>query len=502
VCFKTLAGENSSSETSILKPNTHPNSSRPNIIFILSDDHRWDCFGAMGNRQIVTPNLDALAKSGIVFTHGTVAVPQCCPSRAALLTGLFSPQNGYYSNKNCTKAAERGFAAPTAMTLLQKSGYHTCLVGKWHLKPEPWKVGFDEIRAWMPHGADTYENPKLAFGKKVKVKEVVGHVTEIFSDEAIHFLRDYVKEPAKQPFFLWLAYTAPHTPQKPVPHPFNDLYTHLKRDHRPPGFPADVAKPGPWAQYYAAITHLDEHVGRVLKEVKDQGLEENTVIVFLGDNGWMMGSHGRYGKNLPDDESTRVPFIVRAPQKWQGWSGSSNALVSSVDLAPTWLALAGVPIPETWPGSSMVSLLKDQTPKIPFRPYSFSLFKDEKEFCGSAFRMVRTQDYKYILRPKRTEKELKALRKKLAKVEDEKDRKMPNLNYEQVFDLRNDPHELKDIADESASSEKLHELRALLRGELIRTQDPAVRWFNTSTTVEQKHAVEDDADFDAEEWTE
>ena len=454
-----------------------PAPARPNIVFILTDDHRWDGFGASGNREIVTPNIDALARDGIVFRHGTVGVPQCCPSRAAILTGQYPPANGYFSNKTWTRDAEKGFDAPTIAEVLQQAGYHTAVIGKWHIKPTPWRVGFDEVRVWMPQGADAYVDAKLAKGKSSKTREVEGHVTEIFSTDAVAFLREQSRTAQVKPFFLWLAYTAPHTPQKPVPQHCCDPYQALGRSHRPPGFPPDVERPGPWAQYYSAITHLDEQVGRVLKELKEGGLDENTLIVFLGDNGWMMGSHGRFGKNLPQDESTRVPFIVRAPRTLQKWSGTSEALVSSMDLAPTWADAAGASV-EGFAGSTLLALLKDA--KAPFRDYSLSLFEDEEEFPGFAFRMLRTKDFKYLLRPVRDPKDFKKLKKKLEETAEDKPetRKVPDFDHEQLFDLRSDPHELKNIAPFAGSSDILREMRAKMRAELIRTNDPAVKWLS------------------------
>jgi arylsulfatase A-like enzyme len=293
---------------------------RPNIVFILSDDHRWDGLGAAGNAEIRTPHLDRFCGQAVHFINGAVAVPQCCPSRAVLLTGLFPHQNGYFSNKSWTKDAGNGFSRPTAIELLRDAGYETALIGKWHIRPPPWKVGFSEVRTWMPQGADAYVDAKLAKGKSDKVDEFSGHVTEVFSTDAIRFLRKREETP-EQPFFLWLAYTAPHTPQKPVPERCCEPYYRLPAAHCPPGFPEGEKKTGPWAQYYGAITHLDEQLGRVLEAIDGGVLKENTVVIFLGDNGWMMGSHGRFGKNLPDDESTRVPFGWRRASicRRRGW---------------------------------------------------------------------------------------------------------------------------------------------------------------------------------------
>jgi arylsulfatase A-like enzyme len=469
--------------TSRAEHETRP--SRPNIVFILSDDHRWDGLRAAGNKAIVTPHLDKLCKDSVLFTHGVVAAPQCCPSRAVLLTGLYPHQNGCYSNKLWSKDAERGFGEPTVVELLRDAGYQTTLIGKWHLKPLPWKCGFNEIRRWMPQGADSYEDAKLARGRSDEVKESRGHVTEIFSDDAVAYLNERAKAKGDaQPFFLWLAYTAPHTPQRPVPQSCRAPYANLPRDHCPPGFPPQAEsndfKSGPWAQYYSAITHLDQQVGRVLQAIDDNGLRENTVVVFLGDNGWMMGSHGRFGKMLPEDESSRVPFIVRAPAPLQGWAGASGAMASSIDLPVTWLALAGAPVPETFAGSSLLPLLADPKPKEVFRDTAFFQFEDEKNWPGLAYRAARTADWKYVLRPTRPAKELKSLKKKLLEREEEKEnRKMPNLETEQLFDLRNDPHELHDVAAAPQAAAALRDMRERLRQELERTADPALKWLKT-----------------------
>ncbi|HYG75453.1 MAG TPA: sulfatase-like hydrolase/transferase [Planctomycetota bacterium] len=465
---------------------------QPNILFILSDDHRFDCIGNAGNRDIVTPNLDSLAKDGILFTHATVCTPLCSPSRASLLMGQLPHQHGYFSNKNWNREAKKGFRDPTAMELLVRSGYHTALIGKWHLDPEPWKVGFTEIRTWMPQGADEYINPKLARGNRDKVKEVRGHVTEIFTDDAVEFLEAHARASrsqelrAKSPFFLWLSYTAPHTPQKPVPEHIRELYKNLPPGNRPPGFPPGEKKTGPWAQYYGAISHLDEQVGRVLKALDESGLRENTVVIFLGDNGWLMGSHGRHGKIVPEDESIRVPLIVRAPAAFMSWTGKSPALVSSIDLSATWLELAGAPQPEDWPSRSFLPLLKDQ--RAPFRDDIYCEFEDEEDWEGNAYRLVRTHSFKYVLRPPRNEKELKSLHKKFKKMEEEKkDRKAPDLARERLFDLKSDPFELRDLSTAPEAQPALNAMRERLKAWMEKTNDPAAAWLAQEMDSTQSH---------------
>ena len=449
--------------------------SRPNILFILSDDQRWDALGAENNTAIQTPNLDALAKSGVLFRQASVVVSLCCPSRAALLTGLLPHQSGYYSNKMWTIDAGNGFTQPTAVELLRRSGYHTCLVGKWHIKPAPWRCGFDEVRMWMPHGADKYVNAELAHGKSEKINETPGHVSDLFTTDAVAFLKDQARSGAQQPFFMWLAYTEPHSPMKPVPERCCEPYKTLSAEHTPPGFPPDERAGDSWAKYYSAITHLDEQCGIVLKTLAESGLADNTVVVYLSDNGWLMGSHGYYGKMVPMEESVRVPLIIKAPPALQKWTGISDALVASTDLTATWLAIAGVTVPPDCPGESMLPLLASPAPKPAFRDDLFCEFEDEITAPGYAFRSIRTQDWKYILRPHRAGKAFKKMEEKFEEAAEEKrTHKAPVMDEEQLFDLKNDPFEFHDLIHDPAAKEALRIMRLRLEGWMRRTDDPAL----------------------------
>ena len=458
-----------------------------NIVFILTDDQRFDALGAVGNTDIHTPNLDKFAASGVVFTHATVVCPMCAPSRAAMLTGLTTHQDGYYSNKAWSKDVDHQFRTTTALQYLEQNGYRTTLIGKWHVTEEPWRCGVTETRVWMPHGGDAYENPKLAHGASSKIKEVAGHVTEIFTRDAVSFLNESAQRrnhsidqgQAPAPFFLWLAYTAPHTPQKPVPQRAHEPYLTMAADRRPPGFPPAETTVAPWEQYYSAITHLDEQIGLVLKAIDDNGFRDNTMVVFFSDNGWMMGSHGYFGKIIPEDESIRVPLVIRAPAGTMGWIGKTDALASSLDLPPTWLSAAGIKVPESWPGRSLLPLLRDQTPATPFRDDVFCEFEEEKNWPGLSFRVVRTHDWKYVLRPPLTGKDMKSLTKYFAKdMEKHPTRKPPELEHEQLFDLKNDPYELHDVIGSPDAQAAVKDLRARMQAWMEQTRDPAIKWLN------------------------
>ena len=337
-----------------LSPTAAQADKRPNIVFIISDDQRWDTLGAAGNTAIHTPVLDRLAREGVYFRQATVHIPQCAPNRATLLTGLPPHRHGYYSNQVQRPDVQtpNGFKkTPLLPGLLRDAGYRTVLVGKWHVKPDPWNCGFSDVRTWLPGGSARYRDVPLAHGNTRGRTVEAGFTNQVFANNAVAFLNS--GEAKQKPFFLWLALTAPHLPMGPNPPRIQKLYANkTEADLLPPGFPKDTpAKGGNWIRYYEAISHLDEQTGRVLDALAAQKLADNTVVVFVGDNGYMMGSRGLNGKVVPYDESVRVPLLVRAPMMTRaasggGPKGATDAPVSSLDLPPTFLRLAGVTPPK------------------------------------------------------------------------------------------------------------------------------------------------------------
>jgi arylsulfatase A-like enzyme len=345
---------------------------RPNIVFIISDDHRWDALGAAGNTKIRTPVLDRLAREGVYFRQATVHVSQCAPSRATLLTGLSPHQSGYHANnflRPDMQWADR-FAVPTLPALLREAGYQTVLVGKWHIAPDPWLAGFTDIRTWLPEGASSYTDSRLAKGNSRRKEIRKGFTNGIFADDAVEFLNSAAAK--EKPFLLWLASTIPHSPYQPNPSHIEHLYEGEETaDTHPPSFPKDtplklglegspeVATAPGLRKYYESVSYLDELVGRVLATLEKQGLAENTVVVFLGDNGLMAGSRGLRGKVVPWEESVRVPLIIRAP-KLAAVKGRSDVPASSLDIPVTLLALAGVTPPKEWAGRDLRPVLAGQ----------------------------------------------------------------------------------------------------------------------------------------------
>jgi N-acetylglucosamine-6-sulfatase len=435
---------------------------QPNIVFIISDDHRWDALGAAGNKEIKTPVLDKLAREGIYFRQAIIYVSMCAPSRAVLLTGLSPHQNGYYANnfvRDDLQWADR-FTVPTMPGLLQKAGYQTVLVGKWHLVTDPWLTGFSDVRTWLPDGASSYIDSRLAKGNSRKKEKITGFTNGIFTDDAITFLSSGAAK--EKPFLLWFASTIPHSPFKPNPSHFEHMYEEEKdHDIIPPAFPShhtvalgqegtvgDSVAPK-MINYYQSVSHLDSLVGRITATLEKEGLAENTIVIFMGDNGLMAGSRNIKGKVVPWEESLRVPLIIKAP-KLATIKGVSNVPVSSLDISATILSMAGISVPKEWSGRNLMPVLKGS--KTHGINYALSQWADTQgQFRHYTHRLVRTPKYKLI----RWDKPYKP---------------------DEMYDLVADPHETKNIINEPSIRTERDKLLGWLFAGMKRTNDPALYW--------------------------
>lgn len=341
---------------------------RPNFLFILTDQQRFDALGASGNRHVRTPNLDRLTSDGVRFAHCYVAQAVCSPSRASIFSGLFPTSHGVRENIYGVDDVTSSDAYNMRVIwpdLLRKAGYHTGYIGKWHLG-EKAPACFDE---WQ--GFNSLEPHWM--GEPHKSKYRVEHE----ADQAI----DFLKRNQGKPFALCLSHYPPHTPYT-APKQFADLYE--KTPLRP-------------KEYYGAVSAIDHHVGRVLSALGDLGLARSTVVIFTSDHGDHFGARpGNPHKRGAYDECARVPLIFR----WPGFVREqvSSELVSNVDLMPTILELASVGVPRGLHGASLVPLLRGESPS-----WRGAVCIQNREDAGDGgerveSRGVRTRDLKLILR--------------------------------------------------------------------------------------------------------
>ena len=383
----------------------------PNILFIFSDDLAFQAISAYGEKRqlLQTPNMDRIAREGIRFDRCLVTNSICGPSRATILTGKYSHMNGFYNNSNSTFDSKQ----QTYPKILQKSGYSTAIVGKWHLVTDP--VGFDHWQI-LPGQGVYYNPPMIRNGEKVKES---GYTTDVITDRSIEWLKNRDKT---KPFMLMAQHKAPHREWSPAirhlgwdkdriyPEPetlFDDFagrskavsdhdmgiegtFTDLDVKLKTPGgmTPEQLAE---WNAYYeprneayrkaaptgkdlvrwrynrymhdylGCVKAVDESVGKLLDYLDQEGLAENTIVVCTSDQGFYLGEHGWFDKRWIFEESVRSPMLVRWPGKTKPGTVSKD-IVSLLDVAQTFLDAAGQPIPADMQGRSLVPLLKGERP--------------------------------------------------------------------------------------------------------------------------------------------
>ena len=406
---------------------------RPNILFLFTDDQRFDTIRALGNEEIITPNMDRFVRNGTTFTNayimGSMSGAVCKPSRAMLLSG-----------KNLFDLVDKGGTIPPEHRMLPEifrdNGYITFGTGKWHNGREAYARSFTTgANIFFGGMSDHYRVPIRDFNaagkypKETKYYREGKHSSELFSDAAIDFLRNYKDE---RPFFVYVSYTAPHDPRT-APKKYHDMYDPEKialpknfmaehpfdngemriRDEKLaswPRTPEEVRRH--IADYYAMITHVDAEIGRVLEALEKTGQAENTIIIFSGDNGLAVGRHGLMGKQNLYEHSVHVPLIISGCGIPKG--KKRDALCYVHDIYPTLCELVGVSIPASVKSKSLAGVIRDPKKKV-----GDTLFFAYKNFQ----RGIRDERYKlilYFVKGKRTT---------------------------QLFNLQADPWELKNLAD-------------------------------------------------------
>ncbi len=413
---------------------------RPNIVFIISDDHHYQCLGAAGNPNVQTPNLDKLASRGVNFANANISTPQCAPSRGVLLSGLESYQTGLDCNSHLAFLRNQ---RPTIVEQMRQGGYETSLAGKWHIQPSPAECGFSKAPLWKQPAAGPYRDPLLRRGIDGKDEKVSGHITDLFTDAAIEVVRS-----AKQPYLLWLAYTAPHTPWS-VDDKYRQLYAGKGDKLAPPAHPPGGSR-FDWETYYAVITHLDEAVGRLIVALESSGQWRKTLVVFLGDNGYLCGTKGLQGKVEAWEESIRVPMIVSGGLT-RG-RGRLDAPVASVDLPATFLDFARVKPAGALAGVSLRGEIETAKSR---RTESFAAWDDGRPEAllvpraVEPYRTVRTRTHKLIVWKS---------------------------GKQMLFDLVSDSGESNDLSTAASQSNTLRQLREKLVRRMRATSDPALAW--------------------------
>lgn len=365
---------------------------RPNILLLMPDQYRGTDLGVMGNPDVQTPNMDRLAAEGALIRQTYANSPVCCPARGTLLTGRYGHQHGVDVNDAPLPDDARSIAE-----ILREQGYRTGFVGKWHLEggirlpgfvePGPRRQGFDFWAANIC--THNYWNMQY-FRDDPEPIDMPGYSAQTFTDEAIEF----IAQDPETPFLCYLQWGPPHNPYT-APPAYMNLYDpegiHMRdnwQDEVRLGSRNDIAG------YYAAITFLDDEIGRILQVLEETGQAENTVILLTSDHGDMLGSQGTYLKRKPWEESIQVPGVLRYPAAVPAGL-EPDILLSHVDVVPTLLGLAGVdPEPQMTGRDLSPALLGEAQTDAPKSVYLQSYTETERGE-HPAWRGVRTARYTY-----------------------------------------------------------------------------------------------------------
>ncbi len=437
---------------------------RPNIIVVLVDDLRWDEIGCAGHPVVRTPNIDRVAREGVRFRNAFTTSPLCSPARACLLTGQYAHHHGIVDNTDRSKQSHRLITFPR---LLQEKGYETGYVGKWHMgNDDTARPGFNY---WVSmKGQGTSKDPKINLnGQRIKQS---GHTTDVLN----RYAEEFVRQKRNKPFCLYLAHKALHPEltqyddgsisdpnaakfipadrhhawytNAPIPRRLNVTDSlqgkpALLRSIDNPALPlaergtADETIRDRWRMLAAC----DEGVGQLFTALEQTGQLDNTVFVFTSDHGYWYGEHGlSVERRLAYEEAIRIPLLVRYPASFPG-GGIVDEIALCIDLAPTLLELAGTTIPSSLDGHSLSSLLRGETPSEWRKSFLIEYYTDTvfPRIQNMGYRALRTDRYKYI--------------------------HYENLeNMNELYDLREDPYEMKNLVNAASSQETLLQLQEKL----------------------------------------
>lgn len=428
-------------------PNAPP---RPNVLLVVSDDQRPDTIGALGNPAIATPQLDSLVRGGTVFVRAVSPNPLCVPARAEMMTGV--------CGLRASGIDVRLEGKPLWAESMRAAGYRTWYVGKWHNDGRPTTRGYEETHGLYTagRGRRSLTCPLDHYGRPV-----TGYVGWMFQDDQGRFAPErgvgltpgisatmadaaiaLLRSPSDRPFFLHVNFTAPHDPllippgwerkydpaMIPLPASFRpehgfDHGNGAGRDERLFGHPrtADEVR-RELAAYYAVISHMDQQLGRILAALAETGQADRTLVIFAGDQGLAIGSHGLRGKQNMYEHTIGTPLVLRGPGIPRGRRSAAQCYLR--DLFPTVCEMVGAPVPASVEGKSLLPVLRGTAEQVYSCVYGY---------FGDVQRMIRTERYKLI--------------------------HYPQLNRDQLFDLAQDPHELADLAGRAEYAQRRNELR-------------------------------------------
>ncbi len=441
-------------------PPASPPPPKPNIVLYMSDQFRWDFLGANGlNGSTRTPNLDALAANGKNFNYAITNQPVCAPARSVMLTSMYATATGVWHN-----GLGMNQALPTLATQLHQAGYSTNLIGKWHLAPNTeaagggvgfvkpeWRGGFMDL--WeaanaLEHTTHPYEGTIYdGDGQEITYKDE--YRVDFITDRAERFLR----QKHDRPFFLFISQLEPHQQ--------NDWDNRIigpkgSTDRFQNSFvPPDLRNlPGNWQQelpdYYGACEAIDASVGRVRKILDEEKLADNTIFVFLSDHGCHFMTRNQEYKRSVHNAPRRIPLLIHGP----GFEGTQliSQMVGIIDMAPTLLEAAGVAIPATMKGTSILPLLRDEKARATWP--NEHLIQISESMTGRA---IRTRDWTYCV----------------AEITGATDQPAAKVYQEyQMYDQRNDPYEQVNLAGRKEFRKQADELQAKLKKLMVAAGEP------------------------------
>jgi N-acetylglucosamine-6-sulfatase len=444
---------------------------KPNIIFVLVDDLRWDDLGCAGHPFSQTPHIDRVAREGVQFLNAFATTPLCSPSRASILTGEYAHTHGIIDN---TERSKQSHQLKTFPQELQKAGYETAFIGKWHMGNDNTpRAGFDRWYCLKGQGS-TFDPVVNDDGQDVQTH---GYVTDLLNEKTVEFIR----QKHSRPYLLYLSHKALHPETKQaadgslsdpnasnfIPAPrHKSLHKGAKLPRRQNWSVPPVDKPslqqkiaglkplGPNTgssddailNRLRMLASVDEGVGEILKALADAGQLDNTLIVVTGDHGYFYGEHGlSVERRLAYEESIRIPIVMRYPPLIKAGS-KPESLTLTIDFAPTFVELAGGAIQSQYQGRSLVPLMKGMAPADWRKSILVEYFSDTvfPRMRKMGYHAVRDDLWKYIHYEEQA-------------------------NADELYDLKLDPYELKNLADDPEAANALRKMQSELRKLLVET---------------------------------